>query len=369
MVKRVTLLSLGILALNSVATAQVASCIPPQWSAAMETDATETDQTSDGYGIETVSCSQLLNGCGADGGCGATCMGCGEGCDNGCGEGCLFGGNGGWLGGLTFKSDRAFDTFIEPVSNPVFFEDPRSRTRLRMIFINQQIPGGSILGGGDFQVYGMQATVALNDRLSIIAQKDGFISLQADAIPHADGWADLGTGLKYVLVRDVQNQFLLSVGSMLEWSNGSSEVFQGNGDGVFNFFLTSGKAFGRCDQNHFIGTVGWHLPVDSAAESESLFYSLHLDRHLGKGFYGLVELNGIQYVNNGGAAPGLTVEGGDLINLGAGAVDGNSFVSFAFGATQKVNSNLELAAAWEFPITGRQDLMENRLTTTLSLIY
>lgn len=288
---------------------------------------------------------------------------CGEGCDA-CGESC----GGGWLSGLTLKSDRCFDGFIEPVSNPVFFEDPRSRTRLRFLFINQQIPNGSPIGGGDFQVYAAQATIALSDRLSIIAQKDGFITLQADGLPHGDGWGDLGTGLKYVLIRDPQQQFLLSAGFMFEWSNGSSEVFQGNGDGVWNFFLTTGKAFGECDQNHFIGTFGWHAPQDPSAESESIFYSLHLDRHVGKGFYGLLELNGIQYVNDGDRLP-LSVEGGDLINLGSTDVSGNTFVSLAVGATQKINENLQVGGAWEFPITGRQDLMDNRVTATISLIY
>ena len=52
-----------------------------------------------------------------------------------------------------FRSDHEFDTFMEPVTNPVFFEDPRSKTRLRIFFLNQQIPEGSALGGGDYQGY------------------------------------------------------------------------------------------------------------------------------------------------------------------------------------------------------------------------
>ncbi len=325
--------------------------------------------------LEALTNSGSQNWCGE---CGTNCDKgcCGESCGNGCGGVCSFGGGcskgcalGGLLGNLNLKGDHCFDDFVEPVTNPVFFEDPRSRTRLRFLFLNQQLPDASPIGGGDFQVYALQATIALNERLSIIAQKDGFITAQLDAFPNDQGWGDLGTGLKYVLVRDVENQFLLSTGVMFEWSNGSAEVFQGNGDGMWNFFLTTGKAFGECKQNHFIGTVGWHLPEDRRAEVESLFYSLHLDRHIGNGLYGLIELNGIQYVSNGTRFPGLNVEGGDLINLGAGAVDGNHFVSFAFGASKKIGSNIELGTAWEFPITGREDLMKNRLTTTLSWTY
>ncbi|MFP6765761.1 MAG: hypothetical protein VB858_19175, partial [Planctomycetaceae bacterium] len=89
--------------------------------------------------------------------------------------------------GIDLKSDRAFDRFIEPVTNPVFFEDPRSRTRLRFLFINQLIPEGSLLRGGDLQVYGLEAAIALTDRLSFIAQKDGYIELQSDLLPKTEG--------------------------------------------------------------------------------------------------------------------------------------------------------------------------------------
>ena len=61
-----------------------------------------------------------------------------------------------------FRSDREFDTFIEPISNPVWSMDPRSITRARFIFLNQMIPGSSIIGKGDLQVYALQISVALN---------------------------------------------------------------------------------------------------------------------------------------------------------------------------------------------------------------
>lgn len=302
------------------------------------------------------ACSESMMSTGRCGGCGCDAWGCQ---DCGCCCGCR----------NLFESDHAFDSFVEPVTNPVFFEDPRSRTRLRFLFINQMIDEDSILQGGDYQLYAAQLTVALNERWSIIAQKDGFISLQADGIPNEEGWADLATGLKYVLVRDPQNQFLLSGGCMLEWSNGSREVFQGNGDGVWNFFLTAGKELAPCGDAHFVGTVGWHLPMHGGQESESWFYSVHLDRRVVGGLYALWELTGTQYVDSGRRLSGVTMEGGDLINLGAGNVTGNNLATTAFGATYKFSPQLEAAAAYEFPISNREDLMDNRTTVTLSLIY
>ncbi len=295
---------------------------------------------------------------------------CNNGCDNGCRCGCRSCSGSFLLNidsilGSLITSDHEFDRFIEPVSNPVYFEDPRSRTRLRFLFINQMIPERSILGGGDFQVYGMEATIALSNRLSIIAQKDGYISLQADGLANEDGWADLATGLKYVLIRDVCNQFILSGGAVYEWSNGSSRVFQGNGDGNWSLFLTGGKEFGNF---HFITTAGWRIPVDGAQESESIYHSHHLDYALTEKLYALVEYNGILYTESGSRLA-VNVEGGDLINLGASNVAGNYFASMAFGSTYKFSKHLECAAAYEIPITGRKDLMDNRITSTISLIY
>ncbi len=267
-----------------------------------------------------------------------------------------------------FKSDHCFDGFVEPVTNPVYFMDPRARTRVRTVFINQQIPERSILGGGDFQVYAAQISVALSDRFSIIAQKDGYISLQADGLnENQEGWADIAAGVQYVLIRDVENQFLLSGGLTYECSQGAEEVFQGNGDGMWTFFATAGKEFGNA---HLISTVGWHLPNNATDESQSLYYSLHLDYHLGYGIYALTEMNGIHYTRSGKRLPpAVTTEGGDLINLGAGNVAGNDFISWAWGATVVFSENIQAAAAYEIPITGRIDLMDNRVTATLSFIY
>ncbi|MCA9070333.1 MAG: hypothetical protein KDA84_15480, partial [Planctomycetaceae bacterium] len=99
-----------------------------------------------------------------------------------------------------FRSDHEFSDFVEPITNPILFEDPRSMTRVRFVFINQEIPTKSILGGGDAQVYAMQVTLALTERLTFIANRDGYIDFNPTALPDENGWADIGTGLKYVFV-------------------------------------------------------------------------------------------------------------------------------------------------------------------------
>ncbi|MEQ9066048.1 MAG: hypothetical protein RLO18_04960, partial [Gimesia chilikensis] len=110
-----------------------------------------------------------------------------------------------------FPSDPCFKHWVIPVRNPVWSIDPRSLTYVRGVFVNQMIDSQTpVLGAGDLQVYALQLGIALNERLSIIAVKDGFNTLQTRGVGNAHGWADIAAGVKYVLIRDVDNQFLLS---------------------------------------------------------------------------------------------------------------------------------------------------------------
>ena len=95
----------------------------------------------------------------------------------------LFGNSDEW-----FKSDHVFDGFISPVTNPFLFEDPRSLTEVRPIFMYQQIPGGQPdLSGGNIWFFGTQARVAFTDRLSFVFHKLGGISVNPGSGSTFDG--------------------------------------------------------------------------------------------------------------------------------------------------------------------------------------
>ena len=265
-----------------------------------------------------------------------------------------------------FPSDRCFEDFVMPVSNPVWSIDPRSLTYVRGVFINQMIDSQTpVLGAGDLQVYALQLGIALNERLSVIAVKDGYNTLQTRGVGNRTGWSDIGLGLKYILVRDVENQFLLSGGLIYEATNGSSRVFQGNGDSVWTPYLSIGKQIG-C--GHLIASTGYHVPGDTAEESQSIYYSVHYDHPVTSKLSALAELNGIVYTKSGQALP-LNIEGGDWINLGSSSVAGNNVLTFAFGADYRFNKCLSFAAAWEFPLSNRKDLLDSRTTATLTLMF
>lgn len=113
----------------------------------------------------------------------------GAGACDGC-DGCGGGSSGGLLGyGLIKQSESCYDDFISPMTNPVYFEDPRQLTEARLIFINHKLPFLLNIPGGRIQAYVLQARLRLTERLSFIAVKDGFVV--SDSVFIDDGWADI----------------------------------------------------------------------------------------------------------------------------------------------------------------------------------
>lgn len=265
-----------------------------------------------------------------------------------------------------FESDRAFPGFIGPISNPVLSKDPRALTEARLLYIHNVIPADHPLGGGSFDVYAMQVRVALTERLSLIADKDGITSLNARNIPHETGLLNINVGLKYALVRDVESQFILSAGFTYEPPTGEANVFQNHGDGVMTVFTTAGKEFG--DGFHALATVGFQFGLDGDKNSDFFYSSLHLDKQLFGWLYPLVELNWFGYTGGGnrGLPPALG-EGDGLLNLGTTGVAGNHLVTLAVGAKAQLGEHVNFGVAWEFPISNRQDLIDNRLLVELIL--
>ncbi len=254
------------------------------------------------------------------------------------------------------------DDWISPMTNPAYFEDPRTLTELRGIFLQHKVPGN--LGGGDIQVYAVQIRAALSDRLSIVAAKDGYLVSSNPVI--GDGWADIELGLKYNLIRDCYSETLLSAGFSYEMPTGTPRAFQGRGDGEFHLYLTGGKEL--CCDWHYLSAFGLRLPANDRESETSLYWSNHIDYHMGYGLYPLAEFNWFHWTESGeNGIPGIS--GGDLFNFGSTGIAGNDIVTGAFGLKYKPNRLTELGIAWENPLTQRRDVLENRLTVDMILRY
>lgn len=300
------------------------------------------------------ACGSSYGGCGYGGydSCGGygSCGGCAD-CDAGCG---LLD----KIVGHFAPSDRCFSNFVAPITNSVFFEDPRTLTQARFLFLNHELPAA--LGGGDVQVYALQLRAAINDRLSVIAIKDGFIVGQPSS-PADDGWADIGIGFKYLLWADCCRQQLLAGGVTFELPTGSQRSLQGNGDGEFNIFLSGGARL--FDGLNWLATGGVRIPTNHNEESQVFYFSNHLSRRLGcSNFYMVGETNWYHWLRSGNQTALAGVEGLDFFNFGSTGVAGNDIVTGAWGLRYKPNYGTEIGIAYEVPLTSREDIIDNRFT-------
>lgn len=204
--------------------------------------------------------------------------------------------------------------------------------------------------------------------MTFIADKDGYAFLDTPVTGSRDGFLNIGLGFKYALIRDVENQFLFTVGAMYEPRTGSQDVFSGHGDGTVAVFGTVGKEFG-C-RNHALFNFGYQVPMNTNDNSSYVYTQLHLDRQIGGWFYPLVEVNWFHWVQGGNRGlPAALGEGDGLINLGTSGVAGNDWVTVAVGAQMRLRENFDLGLAWEFPVSNRQDLLENRFFVQMVLRY
>ena len=258
--------------------------------------------------------------------------------------------------------------------NFVFFEDPRTLSEVRPIYVDHSVPdviGNGIPAGGDVQLFAMQFRVALTERLSLIAVKDGFIVDGTDGALDtliADGWADVTAGLKYNLIRNVETGTLGSVGFTYELPVGSTRALQGIGDGEFHLFATGGQRL--LDGNaHILSSIGYRLPVDGAVQSSAIHWSNHLDARLTDRTYIFTELAWWHWTDDASAGSALGVAGQDLFNLSANDVVGNDLVTQNVGFKFKPNGHIESGIAYEFPLTEFQDVIEGRFQAELILRY
>ncbi|HZU37366.1 MAG TPA: hypothetical protein VFA18_15690 [Gemmataceae bacterium] len=272
-------------------------------------------------------------------------------------------------GRCTFQSDHCFDGFISPVSNPFLFEDPRSLTEIRPIFMAQGTPDKNpIFHGGDIEFFGVQGRLALTDRLDIIMPKLGWTWIE----PHNDidgfaahsGFSELWIGPKYTFVRCENSGTLAAVGLNFQLPVGDAKVFQDTGDLSLEPYVSFGQEFRwpGVGNFHFLNTTGYTFAVDSK-RTDYFFSSFHLDYDLlnSHHIYPLVELNWFHYTS-AGKQHDLNFEGTDLFNFGSTGVSGQDFLSLALGARFKLNEAVQTGIAIEFPLTSQHELSDYRLT-------
>jgi hypothetical protein len=275
-----------------------------------------------------------------------------------------------------FESDHSFDGFISPVTNPFYFEDPRSLTEIRPIFIYQGTPSRNpIFHGGDIEFFGVQGRLAITEQLSVVVNELGFISSEPhngtpDFQPHT-GFAELKIGPKFTFFRCDSTGTVAAAGLTFDIPAGPSRVQQNTGNLSLVPYLSAAQRLVHTPYGTLngMGTLGYNFATDNQ-RSDNFFLSLHLDYDVGDlhRIYPLVELNWFAYTGNG-KARNLNFEGGDLFNFGSTSVSGSNEVSLAVGARFKINDRLSVGAAYETPLTVHNKIEDFRITADLIFRY
>lgn len=266
----------------------------------------------------------------------------------------------GFLNGM-----RGFEHFNNPVGNPLYFETPMNQSGLRPLFLHHKFADDSQLQGGHVNVYAVQARLALTDRLTFIATKDGWSHLDADILPKDQGWNDIAFGGKYLLVADKEADFLLSIGGRWMLDNGDDGVLQ-SGVNEISPFISMAKGF---DKFHTMANFTPRIPLDGDDGNTIIQWDIHLDYEILPGFAPLFELHGLHYLDDGDRLP-LSVGGLDYANLGSSDVSGSTVIWGDFGARFRFSPHFTLGAAWGQPFTNRNaDIMGGRVTIDIEILW
>lgn len=273
-------------------------------------------------------------------------------------------------------STNWLENTISPVANPLFFEDPRVTSGVRPVYMYHWLPstfdfaGGSVPLGGQVQVMAVQLRYALTDKLGLIATKDGYIEFQPDhTLGHAYGWGDLAAGLKYVVYDNQDDQIIVTPGVTITIPTGSTEVFQGNGSGVWNAFVSAEKGF---DKFHATVNAGFNIPNNLSQQTAQTHYSLQLDYYTCQYFVPFAVMNGYTILSETSktsdqslSAVPLNTEGYDLINFGSSQARGTTQLTVGGGARSRLAKNIDVGVAYEAGVVHPVGIFDTRLTVDL----
>jgi hypothetical protein len=262
------------------------------------------------------------------------------------------------------SAQSRIDQMISPAFHPVTFEDPRSQSEARAIYAYHAIEDDFITEGGDVQIYALQLRYAINDRLAIIATKDGYVDFNPNAtLPKDSGWADISAGVKYAFYKDDTAGQIASAQLRYIAPTGDEEVLQGNGDGVIHPSVSS--AIALSERTTLTTGTGLRIPVDN---DDSLFWDLdaQVDYRIDLCSWSLYPLLGLSLVHvaDGGNRLPLTSEGQDFFNFGSSDAGGESIVLGAAGFRARVADDVDFGASYQFPLdeTDGTQVVDHRWT-------
>jgi hypothetical protein len=285
---------------------------------------------------------------------------------------------------------------VHPISAPSFSDDPFITTDVRLIGMYQNVGnsvestfvedfnngflvnGGSIpFSGGNVQQYLLQGRVALTSQVQAQVQV-GYVDWNT-GMSDDSGATDMAVGLKWNFYQDWGNRLHAAVGVGYEFPFASQGLFQN--DDELRSWLTVSKGF---DRLNFTGTlnyryaqsrsktVAFQLPTGATrvvsypndGDSSVLSLHLHADYYVNEYFSPVIEFN--WYRTTSTSRDGQDrVSGMDLGNYAGN----NKVQTLAIGAEFRPAEQVDIRAAFEFPIWADDSLMDWRATYSMTFSF
>lgn len=294
-----------------------------------------------------------------------------------------------WFPDFRCDRDGRPGSFVPPMMHPYLFEDPFITTGVNLVGIWHEFPDDSILDGGDLWVAAAQVRVAITDRVAFIATKDGWVDFNPglDLLDDDRGFTDITAGFKVAAIDDRDHNFILTPSLRYQIDIGDHGILQGNGDGVFIPAVSAG--WSPVDRFHVLGDFGAQVPIDTDAQSTSLFYHLHLDYAVHRNFVPFVEIGGFHYTDGGDGSTLVKLKGGshvpigvaqsllgasaeegyDYANLGSRGVANDDVLAWSLGFRVPLGEHVILGAAYERPITQNKDVLSQRASVMATIEF
>ena len=269
------------------------------------------------------------------------------------------------------RADETYPAhYVPPISNPLFNETPEIRTEIRPFYIFNRIPNGFPSDGGYINVVGLQLRYAVTERIGVFINKNGYVDVHfSELFPDASGPANVSFGGKYAFIAQPDGNTYLTAGLSYEAAVGdvSSGVIdlQGGGKGFFRPFLSWGATVG--ERTGIETNAGFNLAVNRDHDTSSFVYSFHVDHEVFDDWFVVLEGNlmtTIDQADRTNSAAIGTFEGYDLFNFGS--TQSGTVADLAVGARYRLTDHILFGAAFQFPVTGRKDILGERLTLDMS---
>jgi len=243
--------------------------------------------------------------------------------------------------------EGGFDRYVPPMTMFTLNETPFITTEVKPIYVYHQIPDGFVTGGGTVNAGAIQARLAVNDRLGIIATTDGYADIDFESVlPDADGFLNLAAGAKYAIISDPAEGQIVTVGLRYEAPVGNVDTagidLTGGGAGYLDGFVTGAKLFEGGFQIQGSAGLKWGISDDNWS-----FVHAHaqMNYEVAPGVYPLIEANAIIPVDGGDRLPGANLTGADVFDIGAS--DPDNIFTLAAGLRVRAHDNVILGTAVE----------------------